>query len=267
MRKKRTRLRQSWEHMLDNCKRHNLSKHWETFQEFSTWAQESGYNENLFLIRKNVELDYSPSNCFWGDEVERSSCRKTTHRITYNGKTQSATAWARELGYSHSYFMSRFACDHLSLEEKFKPKPIAYSCGTRKINKLRNCHHTLKRACQDETRLGYSKYGAKGITFCQEWDSFKNFEEWAFNNGYKEGLCLIRKDKTEGFNPDNCYWGTKLELQDSCRNVLKVFDGQKTVHTRDLSKTLKISFVAIRERLETCETKEDLFHVGKRVRY
>ena len=122
----------------------------------------------------------------------------------------------------------------------------------------------MRQSCQDKKSLGYSKYGAKGILLYQEWETFENFEAWAFNNGYKESLCLIRTDKTKGFNPDNCYWGTRKELQDSCRTNIKIFDGQKIVSARDLSKTLRISYSTVLHRLRTCETKEALFHVGKR---
>lgn len=53
----------------------------------------------------------------------------------------------------------------------------------------------------------YYLYGEKGITVCSEWTkSFNNFLLWSAKNGYKKDLVLCRKNKNEGFNPDNCMW-------------------------------------------------------------
>jgi hypothetical protein len=254
---KQNRIKRSWYVMVHKCKKQNLSKHWDTFQEFYDWAQESGYNENFCLIRRDTGDNYSPSNCFWGSPLERNRHRKGISTITYNGKTQSLHSWAKELGYSSFHFQTRFNCSHLTLEEKFKPKPVISSCTVydkNKVDKLRWRHNTMKRSCQDKNSSRYLMYGAKGITLCQEWETFENFERWAYSNGYSENLCLIRKDKLEGFNPQNCFWGTRTELQNSRSDVWKLFDGKNIVYTRDLSKTLKISRTSIYGRLETCKT-------------
>ena len=43
---------------------------------------------------------------------------------------------------------------------------------------LQNIYYGMIRRCHDPRRKDYHKYGARGITVCDEWtDGFANFEE------------------------------------------------------------------------------------------
>lgn len=50
------------------------------------------------LERIDNNLGYSPSNCRWATREEQSNNRCSNIQITYLGRTQTATEWARELG-------------------------------------------------------------------------------------------------------------------------------------------------------------------------
>lgn len=39
------------------------------FMNFYNWSMENGYTESKYLIRKNKNGNYEPSNCYWGEEV------------------------------------------------------------------------------------------------------------------------------------------------------------------------------------------------------
>lgn len=61
--------------------------------------------------------------------------------------------------------------------------------------------------CHNKKNNIYYKYGAKGITVCDEWrKEFEPFLIWAIENGYGEGLTLDRIDGDRGYSPDNCRW-------------------------------------------------------------
>lgn len=75
------------------------------------------------------------------------------------------------------------------------------------LTNLYSTYHNLRRACYDPASSSYSDFGAKGITFCEEWlESIAHFKEWSLNNGYSPKARLYRFDQNEGYSPDNCYW-------------------------------------------------------------
>lgn len=50
------------------------------------------------LERRNNDGPYSPENCYWATLAEQSRNRRSTHWLTYQGKTQTLTEWAHEVG-------------------------------------------------------------------------------------------------------------------------------------------------------------------------
>lgn len=50
-----------------------------------------------------------------------------------------------------------------------------------------------------------NRYKGKNLWICEEWkDDPVAFVSWAKQNGYKEGLELVRKNKDDGYYPENC---------------------------------------------------------------
>lgn len=68
------------------------------FENFYNWSINNGYDDKLTLDRIDVNGDYEPSNCRWVDwETQYNNTTKSV-KLTYNGRTMTATQWARELG-------------------------------------------------------------------------------------------------------------------------------------------------------------------------
>lgn len=76
----------------------------------------------------------------------------------------------------------------------------------------------MKRRCRDKKYQGYKYYGGIGITVCEEWNEYKNFRDWALNNGYNDNLTLDRRDSNGNYCPENCHWITIAERQLNKRN-------------------------------------------------
>ena len=89
----------------------------------------------------------------------------------------------------------------------------------------------IKRRCYEVTHGAYQRYGAIGITMCDEWkNDFMSFYNWAHANGYREDLTIDRIDNTKGYDPYNCRWATCKE-QSNNRSYVKRFTYHGQTHT------------------------------------
>ena len=80
------------------------------YQAFKKWAYENGYDDKAprgicTLDRIDVDGNYEPNNCRWITIQEQEINQTTTRLITYDGKTQCAKDWAKELKISYNTFL------------------------------------------------------------------------------------------------------------------------------------------------------------------
>lgn len=80
-----------------------------------------------------------------------------------------------------------------------------------------------------KTKPAYLKYGARGITVCEEWRySPDKFIEWCEKtHPGNPKLTIDRIDGEKGYSPDNCRWVTQLEQVHNLKtNRFITIDGQ-----------------------------------------
>lgn len=77
----------------------SIHSEWEhSFETFYSWAMENGWKEGLEIDRIDSNGNYCPENCWFTDRSHQMRNTSRTHRLTYNGKTQSLIEWAIEMG-------------------------------------------------------------------------------------------------------------------------------------------------------------------------
>ena len=80
-------------------------------------------------------------------------------------------------------------------------------------NRLYRIWVGMRQRCSNPKTDFYDRYGGRGITVCQEWDSFREFQSWALGCGYNDSLTIERQNSTGHYCPSNCYWADQFVQQ------------------------------------------------------
>lgn len=93
------------------------------------------------------------------------------------------------------------------------------------------------------------QYAGRGITVCNEWESYKQFAAWARENGYRDDLTIERIDVDGNYCPENCVW-IPFELQARNRTTThKVEYNGKVMSLAEAAEICGISYKLAHERL------------------
>lgn len=111
------------------------------------------------------------------------------------------------------------------------------NCGCAKTkhgmskSKLYRVYTLMCQRCHAPYNDNYFRYGGRGIKVCSEWrNNFSVFAEWAFQNGYKEGLSIDRKNNNGNYCPENCRW-VDWKTQSNNRRSNHLIEYQGQTHT------------------------------------
>ena len=128
------------------------------------------------------------------------------------------------------------------------------ACGCQKGKWTRHCESNSKlyrvwdsmvMRCHNSNHRAYSRYGARGITVCNEWRDYVNFRNWAVSNGYTEGLTIERINNDLGYNPSNCCWATRKQQQNNRTACHYVFYRGQIKTITEWSESLGISTTSV----------------------
>lgn len=78
---------------------------WQSFESFLT--DMGPRPKGMTVERNDTDGNYEPGNCRWATRAEQSVNKRNNVHLTANGKTQTMTEWARELGVNHTAIVYR----------------------------------------------------------------------------------------------------------------------------------------------------------------
>lgn len=121
-----SRLYKVWHAMKSRCyyEKSEMFKHYggrgitvcdewkNSFISFYDWSIKNGYDENAergqcTIDRIDVNGNYEPNNCRWATIKQQANNTRRNHLIKYNGKTQTVSQWANELGVEPDSIFNR----------------------------------------------------------------------------------------------------------------------------------------------------------------
>jgi hypothetical protein len=90
-----------------------------------------------------------------------------------------------------------------------------------KISSEYRTWNMMLQRCLNSNNDSYFKYGAVGITVCEEWLKFDNFLK---DMGIKptKNHSIDRIDGSKGYYKENCRWATVIEQNNNLKSNIKV---------------------------------------------
>lgn len=79
------------------------------FTKFYEWALQNGYNSKLTLDRIDNNAGYEPENCRWTTYEVQENNRRNNVSLEHNGRIQTISQWAKELGIQEGTIRARLA--------------------------------------------------------------------------------------------------------------------------------------------------------------
>lgn len=119
-----------------------------------------------------------------------------------------------------------------------------------KKSRLYKIWEDMKSRCLNKNNKRYHSYRGRGISLCEQWYSFPNFNNWALSNGYLDELTIDRENVNGNYEPDNCRWATQKEQANNrTTNVFITYNGEtKTV--MQWSESLGFGYHVLKNRLK-----------------
>ena len=110
----------------------------------------------------------------------------------------------------------------------------------------------MKQRCYNEKSNRYERYGARGITVCDEWlNDPEAFINWALENGYNDTLSINRINNDLGYSPSNCNWvDNKEQSNNRSSNHLITYNG-KTMNMTQWAQEIGIDRKTLSDRIQS----------------
>jgi hypothetical protein len=169
-----------------------------------------------------------------------------------------AIADAGKNKYGHSLVLYKCECGTEKIGTYSNFKAGAYvSCGCVKPKGLfrhgmtrtrtHNIWMLMRRRCEDPSNPEYKRYGAKGVTVCDRWQTFDNF--LADMGVCPPSMSIDRIDGSGNYELSNCRWATpKQQTENRSIQVFYNVNGERLT-LPDVAKKYNVNYRTLRNRL------------------
>lgn len=155
---------------------------------------------------------------------------------------------------------------------------ITRSCGCLQAERRQEAHRThgdkhaklyavwscMKERCNNPNNKNYNDYGGRGIKVCDEWNNdYSLFKEWAYCNGFCEGLSIDRIDVNKGYSPDNCRWVDYTTQANNRRNSIYLSYNGETKTLSEWARSTGLNYDTINNRYHSGMSPEDILSKKK----
>jgi hypothetical protein len=90
--------------------------------------------------------------------------------------------------------------------------------------------YQMNRRCTDPTNPRFPRYGGRGISVCERWQSFRNFyADMGPRPSPDHSLDRINNDGS--YSPDNCRWVTRLVQQHNSSHTVLTAETVAAIRT------------------------------------
>lgn len=151
------------------------------------------------------------------------------------------------------------SCGCIGTEIKVKRNTTHGLCG----DPLYAVWTHMRQRINDPNIKTYNRYGGRGISICEEWKSAEEFVKWGYDNGYKIGLTIDRKDNNGNYSPENCRFITMSEQnRNKSSNVRVEYNGESNV-LWDWAEKLSMCYGTLRLRYGKGDRGKMLFRPSR----
>ena len=120
---------------------------------------------------------------------------------------------------------------------------------------------SMKQRCKNPNSKSFNRYGARGITYCDEWEIFDNF----FNDmGIPPiGWQLDRVNNNLGYCIDNCVWSLPIAQVRNRRNTIVYEIDGKFMTLKEYANSKNLNYYSLKTRAQKGLSLEEILFEGK----
>lgn len=133
------------------------------------------------------------------------------------------------------------------------------------VTQRENIDHAVRTGLiqpKDETRQGrlykHWTHRKRRELWCDEWQDFSKFYEWAIKTGYNDSLYLNRVDMTKKYSPDNCFWDKSRQHPGKRREFYVQYTCfGESLTLKEITERYGVSDMTFRQRIKAGMTPEE----------